>query len=353
MNKTSGILFIPLLIIALSCSKDEPVNFTNTGISPADWLVPKEEVIDAGVGKDGIPSLDNPQFSTPDEIGPFFDQELVLGIEHGGMLKAYPMPILDWHEIVNDEVNGLYLAVTYCPLTATAVGWKRKFGEVVTTFGVSGLLYNNNLMPYDRRTNSTWSQQRLECVNGNMAGRVPVTYNLIETTFATWKKAFPESLVMNANTGFDRRYSIYPYGDYRENQDLLFFPVAGTDGRMPAKERVLGVLQENGVKVFRFNGKEDGTEVIHAEVDGTEIVVVRSNKDSYNTAFYNRAGARFTAVQNGLPVIMRDDDGNNYDLAGRVLDGPLKGEKLAAPTAFIGFWFSWVAFYENVEVYGD
>ena len=347
----SVILFIVVFGI-LSCSKDDPVTFTNSGISPSAWLVPKEEVIDAGVGKDGIPSLDDPQFSTPEEIGPFFDDELVIGIEHQGQIKAYPLPILDWHEIVNDEINGLHLAVTYCPLTATAIGWERKFGEVVTTFGVSGLLYNSNLMPYDRRTKSTWSQQQLECVNGTMAGRQPSTHNLIETTFSTWKKAFPDFQVMNANTGFDRRYSLYPYGDYRENQDLLFFPVAATDDRLPAKERVLGVIQDGGVKVYRFNNTGAGTEVIHDEIDGLETVVIRSDRDNYNTVFYNPGGLRFTPVQDGLPVIMKDDEGNSYDLAGRVIEGPREGEKLSAPTAFIGFWFSWVAFYEQVELYG-
>ncbi len=339
--------------ILLGCSKDDPADIGRSTFDPSAWLVPKDEVIDAGLGKDGIPALDNPQFSTPQEIGGFFDDQLVLGIEHNGALKAYPMPILDWHEIVNDEINGLYLAVTYCPLTGTAVGWERKIGEVVTTFGVSGLLYNNNLMPYDRRTNSTWSQQRLECVNGSMVGRKPKTYNLIETTFATWKKAFPDFQVMNANTGFDRRYSLYPYGDYRENHELLFFPLSQSDGRLPAKERVLGVIGKEVVKAFRFNDASEGTKVMHDEMDGNPIVVVVSGKDNYNTVFYNPEQRQFKPEQNGLPVVMKDERGNSYDLAGRIIAGPDTGTKLDAPTAFIGYWFSWTAFYPAVQLYGE
>lgn len=340
-----------LFCFILNACEETPLPPVATPPPSANWLIPVEKVFDAGVGKDGIPSVDSPEFSTTAEINSAFDDNLVLGILHEGELRAYPIPILNWHEIVNDDVNGLEVAITYCPLTGTGIGWSRRVDGFLTEFGVSGLLYNTNLMPYDRRTNSTWSQQSLECINGLNIGKKPETYTLIETTFATWKKSFPNSKVMNANTGFDRRYAEYPYQDYRTNEDLLFFPVANTeDDRLPAKERVLGVLMGNRARVYTFNEENEGTEVLRDMLAGQEIVIVRSKDDNYVTAFEADPNKTYSAVQDGLPAIMQDDQGNAYDLAGRIINGPDQGEILPKPIAFMGFWFSWAAFYPNLDI---
>ena len=187
------------------------------------------------------------------------------------------------------------------------------------------------------------------CVNGTRRGTVPDSYSLIETTLATWRKSFPDSDVMNANTGFDRQYSFYPYGSYRSD-DVLFFPIE-QDNRLPLKERVLGVLINDKTTVFRFNEDDEGTDVIHHVMSTTDLIVVRSKDDNYNTAFLNPDQLEFTPVQNGLPAIMEDQNGNRYDLAGRVIEGPNKDSKLSKPLSFIGYWFSWPAFYPDVEIY--
>lgn len=335
------------LLLLFACGSEEvPIVSANT---QPTWLIPQDEVLDGGVGLDGIPSLDNPKFDKASAVNPAFDDELVIGVERNGEIHGYPLPIMDWHEIANDVVDDLNIAVTYCPLTGTAIGWDRKLGSTVTTFGVSGLLYNSNLMPYDRSSNSIWSQQNLMCVNGTRRGTVPQSYSLIETSMATWRKSFPDSDVMNANTGFDRQYSFYPYGSYRSD-DVLFFPIE-QDDRLPLKERVLGVLINDNTTVFKFNNEGQGTDVIHEVINTTDIIVVRSKDDNYNTAFLNPDELEFSPIQDGLPAIMQDQDGNKYDLSGRVIEGPNEGSKLSKPLSFIGFWFSWPAFYPNVEIY--
>ena len=178
---------------------------------------------------------------------------MVLIIKVGDVVKAYPHPILDWHEIVNDDIQGKKLAITYCPLTGTGIAWNRMLEGSETTFGVSGLLYNTNLMPYDRLTNSTWSQQRLDCVNGQLRGQTAETYTLVETTFETMKKFYPKGLVLNTETGFNRSYGRYPYGDYKINDERLVFPISKEDRRLDLKERTLGVLLPSGDKrVYSF-----------------------------------------------------------------------------------------------------
>ena len=346
------IRIILLVFVMVSCTNDSEPDGT-VGIAPEikDWLVPKEEVLNGGPGKDGIPSIDNPQFDLAKDVSSFFDDELVVGFEYNGVLHGYPIPILDWHEIVNDEINDLSIAITYCPLTGTAIGWERKIGSREFTFGVSGLLYNSNLMPYDRRTNSTWSQQRMECVNGSRIGDRPKTFTLIETTLATWKESFPNSKIMNGNTGFDRRYSIYPYGNYRTNEQLLF-PVSVTDERLHAKERVLGVLINQKAKAYRFNDKGNGTDIIQDVISGVDIIVLRSADDNYNTAFLNPGKKQFSPLSDRLPAVMIDSKKNLYDLRGKVIEGPDLGNKLEKPVSMIGFWFSWPPFYPEIEIYG-
>ncbi len=348
---TVKILFILLAFFLIGCSNDTETD--GALVNPPeikDWLVPKDEVLNGGPGKDGIPSIDNPQFDQAKDVSSFFDDELVVGIEYNGELHGYPIPILDWHEIVNDKIDDLAIAIMYCPLTGTAIGWERQIGSRVFTFGVSGLLYNSNLMPYDRRTNSTWSQQRMECVNGSRIGDVPKTFILIETTLATWKKSFPDSKIMNGNTGFDRRYSIYPYGSYRTNDQLLF-PVAITDARLHPKERVLSVLINQSARAYRFNEQGSGTEVIHDVIEDIDIVVVRSADDNYNTAFLNPDRLNFQGLSDKLPAIMIDSKKNLYDLTGKIIEGPDKGASLSKPVSMIGFWFSWPSFYPGIEIY--
>lgn len=348
-NIQALIFGLSLLTLSLGCKEDSPppVDFD----PQSQWLLPLDDIIDPGVGKDGIPSIDSPQFSPPSEINPFFDGDLVLGIEVDGELRAYPIPMLNWHEIVNDTINGLPIAITYCPLTGTGIGWLRNIGTRHITFGVSGLLYKSNLMPYDRLTNSTWSQQQLRCVHGHRKGEVPETRTLVMSSFRTWKQSFPNSKIMNANTGFDRRYAEYPYGFYLTDHDLLYFPVQPLDSRLPAKEWVLGVIMDQGTKAYRFNEAADGIEIIQDQIGEQELIVVRSKKHDFIHAYLPDGQASFQPIQDALPAIMEDALGNRYDLLGRVISGPNMGQKLQMPVAMMGFWFSWGAFYPDIEIF--
>ena len=339
-------LLLSLVLIALvtfSCKKDNSA-------SDEEWLIPPDEVLSGGPGKDGIPSIDSPDFSSIGEINFLDDDDLVTGIQIGNEIKAYPHIILDWHEIINDQIDQTEVAITYCPLTGTGIGWGRMIDGISTTFGVSGLLYNTNLMPYDRATGSTWSQQRLDCVNGTNIGKLAKTYSLVETTWATWKTAFPESKVLNLNTGFSRQYGSYPYGDYITNHNRLLFPISNEDDRLERKRRVLGVINNGATKAYTVDGGGAGIEIIHDDLGGENIVVVRSGFHNLSVAFKNPDNLQFTEV-NELPVVMQDSAGNRYDLFGRVVTGA--GLELEEAVSFIGYWFSWGTFYPGLDLYED
>ncbi len=350
-----------LLWFVVSCSEDSPALGTGGGVTTPtntnEWLIPTSEILDGGPGKDGIPSIDNPIFEPVGTATVLQDDELIVGIKEGNVARAYPHSILDWHEIVNDDVNSLKVALTYCPLTGTAVGWNRVIDGNLTTFGVSGLLHQTNLMPYDRATNSTWSQMRLDCVNGSLIREEAQIEQVIETTWKTWKTMFPNSEVLTRNTGFNRDYDRYPYGSYKTSNDL-FFPINNDNDELHRKERVLGVIVNGISKAYPiddFAGIE--TKVLIDNVGGKEVLVFGNKDMNFVAAFENRVNSEdleleFSPITNiNGEAILTDNEGNEWNLFGEAINGPRRGQKLDRVVSFIGFWFAWATFYPNVELY--
>jgi len=360
MRQILMIGFLSTFLFLMGC-EDGLYSNGNTGSPGSDslevWTIPRDEVKDGGPGKDGIPALAEPEFISADAAGYLRDDELVIGFVDGDEARAYPHHILDWHEIINDRVGELNIALTYCPLTGTGIGWNREIDGKVTTFGVSGLLYNSNLIPYDRESNSNWSQIRLDCVNGKLRGREAETFPLIETTWLTWKKMYPSTKVVSQNTGYNRDYNRYPYGNYRSSHDYLIFPVANEDDRLPNKERVLGIIQSNSARVYTFSNFADTVTVVNDELKGKNIVIVGNREDNFIVSFFNDPGdgstLSFSAVQDQYPVVMSDAEGNLWDVSGRAVAGPRENAQLDAPPSFIGYWFSFAAFYPGLSVYGE
>ena len=223
-----------------------------------NWLLPIDEVF-AGTSKDAIPSIDAPVFEEYrpreflDEAFYLEGEDLVVGMKIGDLYFAYPHAILDWHEVVNDERDEAFYSLIYCPLTGTAMAWDRFIDGELTTFGVSGLLHNNNVIPYDRKTDSYWSQMRGDCVNGPLIGEGAQHLTVVETSWETWKSMFPTPVLLSRNTGTQRDYTDYPYGDYRSNHELLPYPVSYDDPRLNRKERVHGVIIDGKAKVYRLS----------------------------------------------------------------------------------------------------
>lgn len=201
------------------------------------WSVPANEVRDGGPGIDGIPALKNPAFHDVKDDRVLDDDELVVGFFDGKNYKAYPHRILNWHEIVNENSGVSDFSIIYCPLTGTATAWSGILSNRNTTFGVSGLIYNSNIIPYDRLTSSYWSQIMGKSIKGVHRDTEPETFPVVETTWANWKQMYPKSKVMSDKTDYARDYDIYPYASYREDE-FLIFPVKFSDRRLSNKERV-------------------------------------------------------------------------------------------------------------------
>jgi hypothetical protein len=359
-TKLSTLAILTALFFA-GCSEtnmDEGIGNNGSGMpgeegTSAEWLIPENEVRDGGPGKDGIPAIDNPKFIRVNEVNFLNDNDLVLGYADGNEVRAYPHKILDWHEIVNDDTPNHSIAVIYCPLTGTGIGWDRMFGNNKTTFGVSGLLYNSNIIPYDRATDSNWSQLLLKSVNGDLKGTQPVVYNLLETSWKTWKTMYPNSKVLSLNTGYNRNYGNYPYGAYKTNGTLLF-PVSNSDSRVSLKERVLAVIDNEKAKAFRFSQLDDNENLISASFNDKNLVVAGSKSANlmvaFNTKLADGTVLEFQKTNSALPALLEDNEGNTWDVFGRAIAGPREGQKLFPVQQMMGYWFSFATFYPDINL---
>ena len=331
--------------------------------SEDNWIISVSEIIDGGPGKDGIPSIDNPDFDLLENTNYVPDDRMVVGIRINGEVRAYPHQILDWHEIVNDKSGDDHFAIVYCPLTGTGMSWNREIDGSVTEFGVSGLLFRNNLIAYDRNTDSNWSQMQLRSVNGDFINREIETYQLVETTWETWKQLFPESKVHTTNTGHSRNYSSFTYGaTYHTDHSRILFPVQNTDDRLQNKDRVHGIIESDPsdsdfeVRVYVIDEFGDGVNLIRDQLANNEYLVAGSTEYNIAAAFKlddpTLASLDFFAVDDELPVVFRDSEGTSWDIFGTAVDGPREGDRLTAARSYTGYWFGWADFFPDLEIYG-
>lgn len=238
------LLLFPHLLTGQYSLKEDTVTLQKNGFLLSNLLIPAEEIRSGGPPKDGIPSIDQPQFMAARFAKFIGDEEYILGVHLNGVAKAYPIKIMDRHEVVNDRFDTTEVAVTYCPLCGSGIAFKAMVNDQAVEFGVSGLLYNSDVLLYDRLTESLWSQIENEAIAGAAAGQ---KLSQIPTSFMTWqewKERFPKTLILTPETGFSVNYSQKAYMGY-EASPKLFFPVANKSKRLKKKARVLG-LEVNG-----------------------------------------------------------------------------------------------------------
>ncbi len=327
-----------------------------------------EALFGGGPGRDGIPALVNPPLvplDHPDAAyveayvrkaasDPGAVEARVVGLHIDAQPIAIPHNILWWHEIVNADLGRRRVAITYCPLTgsalvfdATAIGTRR--------FGVSGLIFQNNLVMFDVETESLWPQLCRTGVAGPREGTALVQVPAIEMRWDAWKARHPNSLIVSERTGFDRDYTAYPYRYYETSRHLLF-PLAGdADERRPLKERVFGLPDGDGGWAFPFDelAALSPTVALTAHRAGQDIVVLWD-------AAARAAAAYRPETTDGQRVSLRgagsgyldDDTGTRWDVEGRALEGPLAGARLVpVPDGFVAFWFAWAAFHPQTRIF--
>jgi hypothetical protein len=279
MLHTRMILFALLLAVALPASAQRTfdVDILDDTFAYDDSTARAVDLDKLSQGcsvRDCIPSIDTPKFVNAAAASHIDDDDIVIVIAYGGEHRAYPARILDQHEIVNDTIAGEPIAITWCPLCGSAVGVRRELGGKITEFGVSGLLYNSDLVFYDRATNTLWDQIEAKGIVGPLTGEqlefVPVSM----TRWGRWRAAHPDTLVLSADTGFERDYSADRYGEYRDSMRIVF-PVNQRDDRLHPKTVVYGFMLDDGPIAFAAKLFDQSGPLRH-EHNGRVLEVTRS-----------------------------------------------------------------------------
>ncbi len=302
-----------LLLIVFAVIPALVLGATKNGFDVSDALIPEREILSGGPPRDGIPAIYHPVFESVEEASWLRDKDRVLAVVINSEARAYPIRILDWHEIVNDKIGDQHFAVTYCPLCGTGMVFAANAGEGALLFGVSGLLYNSDVLLYDRNSESLWSQILGKAVSGPLKGTplplLPVTH----TTWEKWVKKYPETKVLSRETGFNRDYRQGPYEGY-ENSRRLFFRVSHSAPKTyHPKERVIGIEVDGEFKAYPF--KELSSQGLAEFID-------------------QFAGKMF--------VIEWDEEAQSSSIRDET------GRLLPATT---GYWFAWYTFHPETDIF--
>ena len=275
-------------------------------------IIPANEIRSGGPPKDGIPALTDPQSVAAEEAAYLKLGDRVVGVVVGEDSRAYPLKILNHHEVVNDRLGGIPIAVTYCPLCDSVVVFDRRTDSGQREFGVSGLLYNSNVLMYDRggRPESLWSQVAAQGVSGPGARTSLKTLPVELTTWQDWQTRHPETTVLSDQTGHARNYQVNPYRAYFASRNLMF-PAKPMNNRLPAKSMVLGIWSDGKARAYplaAFNARSNSLE---QELDGKQFKLVYA--DQHNSL-------RVAQADEGLQWMY-------------------------------SFWFAWYAFRPHTEVF--
>ena len=296
------------------------------------------------------------------------DEEPVMSLELNGEVKAYPLSILIWHEIVNDEVGGIPVSVTYCPLCNSAIVFDRRVEGEVLDFGTTGLLRKSDLVMWDRQTFSWWQQITGEAIVGDFTG---TRLELIPAPVVSWAEfvaAFPEGKVLSRDTGFARDYDFAPYAGYDDLSNTPFLFSDRLNTRFPPMERIVGLdIGKDGL-AYPFTLLEEHP-VINDSFDGKDFVVFYvggtlspfpgeftfegylPQREVGSTGVYEPLvdGRRLTFRAQD-DVIVDVETGSKWNILGQAVEGPLEGTQLTHVVHANHFWFAWAAFFPFTEV---
>ena len=360
-----SIFLITLLFLAFISGRADAQTLRGFDTNLDKRSIDLSELIDGGPGKDGIPSIDDPKFASQEEASSWLKGvEPVISLEINGEARAYPIQILMWHEIANDELGGVPVAVTFCPLCYSAIVFDRRHDGEVLEFGVSGLLRHSDMIMFDRKTESLWQQFSGEALVGDYTGDFLTIVPSQLISFDQFRETYPDAEVLSRETDHRRNYGENPYAGYDDINNSPFMLRKEVPGEISPMEKVVGVRTEQEVKGYTYSVTRE-RRVLHDEVGGEPIVIF--HVDGMASALDNRSIHRsrddgatgvFSTVLNGEQLeftftdgkIMDTNTGSTWNISGRAVSGPLEGEQLETKVYGDYFAFAWLVFYPETEM---
>lgn len=326
--------------------------FRSDWADPGKMKIRLEEITWGGVAVDGIPSLDHPKLIAAADADDLLDDDLVFGVEINGDARAYPLRIMGWHEMFNEVIGGVPVALAYCTLCGSGIlfetqveGRDRPF-----VFGSSGLLYRSNKLMFDRETDSLWNQFTGKPVVGPLvvSGIQLKIRPVVIASWARWRESHPDTRVLSLDTGYRRDYgSGVVYGEYFASPDLMF-PTRVNEAQLRQKDYVFGIRNVAAAKAWPLEVFTGGA-VINDAV-GLREVVLMGNTETRTVRAYDRGGRMFeaTAERNRLR-----GPGGLWKVEEEMLVGP-DGTRLARVPGHVAYWFAWDGYMGvQSELYGS
>ncbi|HJM74638.1 MAG TPA: DUF3179 domain-containing protein [Dehalococcoidia bacterium] len=333
--------------------------------SETNWAIRSinlDDLIPGGPGKDGIPALNEPQFISHEEAARMIEpQSPVIALEVNGEVRAYPIDILIRHEIVNDVIGGVPVAVTFCPLCNTSTTFDRRVDGEERPFGVSGLVRVNDLVMFDRTDESFWQQITGEAIVGDDTGK---RLTMLASQIVSWAEfdlAHPDAVVLSRSTGYRYDYGRNPYSGYDRVGSSPMFPL---DEDFDGKERVLTVEIDGDAGAFPFASLS--TEVVmETDVAGQPVVAfwqsgaVSALDESFIIGSRNiGAAGAFSPFLDGERLTFESRDGaivdtktgTVWDVLGKARTGGLAGAALDPVISGNHFWFAWATFMPETKI---
>ena len=307
---------------------------------PENMKIRMEEITWGGVAVDGIPALDNPKLIEGAKADYLIDSDLVFGVKINGDVRAYPLRIMGWHEMFNETIGGVPVALAYCTLCGAGILFETKIEgrKEPLVFGSSGLLYRSNKLMFDRETDSLWNQFTGEPVVGPLVGSDiklkirPVTI----TTWERWLKSNPDTKVLSTDTGFKRNYaSGIVYNEYFSSPDLMFPVLVKNEEQVKRKEYIFGIRDVAAAKAWPLEAFAK-TKLINDKV-GTLNVVLLGDKESRTVRAYQRGELEF-ALSDETDTISAN--GKSWKISEEFLTDP-SGKRLPRVPGHISYWFAW------------
>ena len=301
------------------------------------WDEEERAIIEVMPRDSGIPAIYEVDYVLKDEY--YLDNSsLIIGVFQNDIAKAYPIMILDRHEIINDVIGNTSIAVTYCPLTDSPLVYST---DEYSEFGVSGNLFKNNLVMYDRETDSMWSQLYLRSIKGELKNQRLDFFSSTYIDWGTWRTLYPETKLVALPQHFTvDEYFTESYLEYRASNSAGLFPLDHQNFTLESKERVLGIKIGNFTKAYRYSVLES-EKILNDEINGQRIVITYFQGSAQ--AFH--ADSLTFSHKSGI-IMIDEEDGEWNMLTG---ENTVKG-KLSPVVSISVYWFAWYDFYPETKV---
>ncbi len=361
-------------VLCLSCTNKTEAQLSSTPdvrypgwrTNTAKRSIDLSELMSGGPPRDGIPAIDRPKFVSITEARAWLrEREPVIALEVEGEARAYPLQILIWHEIVNDEIGGVPVAVTFCPLCYSAIAFDRRVDGRTLSFGVSGMLRHSDMVKYDRATESWWQQFTGEAIVGDLTGTKLRQLPAQIVSFKQFIEAHPESKVLSRETGYRRDYGRNPYVGYDDASASPFLYRGKQDSRLRPMEKIVAVEVGGKFKAYPYSITRK-SRVIHDQIRSQELVVFHaegaaSALDASEIGRSRDVGATgvFEPQVDGRRLQFRYENGqfvdaetgSRWNVLGQAASGEMKGKQLRRITHGDYFAFAWLAFRPDTEIF--